>query len=246
MLKNNRTNLKKQLQSLSTLRLNKLFNIASKGLNEETKQRYSNTDKINYIIKTYSAINKRDDFETNIVLAKTAIIIPDGYQVIGVPPDNYCFYHSIVESVRKNDNIGEDLKNEFKKFTNGYSFKENLITKLINTIEKQNFVKDKIRKIWQNLMLDNGKNIRKNNHININYDKIILDIIENLMKKLWGGGPIIDLVAFLYRLNIIVYNNANNSMIHILPFDTFIATDLNTIYLYYSNNNHYDALVKTL
>ena len=240
MLKNNSSDRNKKINSLSNTKVNILFNKSTNGLTKNLKNGITN--KRNYIKQSYK--NKSlDIFYSDYTEALTSIIVPKGYIKIDVPGDNYCFYHSIVQTV-KESNIDQKFKNIFLKFKNGYTFKDDLIVKLIDTCKSTPFKQNEIKNIWLYLGYENGISNRKIN--NVSYDVIIIDIINNLCSRLWGGGPIINLVAFLYGLCITIYNNQNDKFMEtIKPFETFQSNNSNTIYLYFNGENHYDALIKT-
>jgi len=239
--------------------------------NTESKNLKNMNVKKEYLKKKYKD-TPNNNFQETLLKAITIPKPPKGFRIMQASADNYCLYHSIVIAV-KNSNVIK-LSKIFNGFIDGYDLKDNIVKKLIDNKNRNNFnnnlYKNAIKEIWELLKVENISNkinsnkskesLNKSNKINsnnfkeslnvnnrIDYILIINDIIKNLYVKLWGGGTLIKLITILYGFCINYYDYKNNTMNLVKPYNGIFNNDNNTIYLYYNlDNKHYDALIKQI
>ena len=183
--------------------------------------------------------------------------IPHGYKIIKVSGDGTCFYHSIVQA-------GNDVRHlKLSTMSSGYELrielineleklkKTNLFIKLTNesSILKNSInisLKSAIRQVSDAIYLENNNMSKMHNGINANIskedlNKMIDNIINNLRKRQWGGGPILKLISIIFGICVNYYNKTTKKFDLVKP-DHIDCTEENTITIFYNGVNHYDAL----
>jgi hypothetical protein len=193
------------------------------------------------------------------------INVPDGFELAKVAGDGKCFYHSIVQSAKFNNNYngiintfnsGEDLKNYIINFLlsvkkNVKIIYSNIITNDLNTrtILKESKVeqfKNCIENIYEAVL---AESIAENPSTFVNTStKTLNDHIDVIMNDIkgnqWAGGQMAHLISLIFDVAIKNYNNNSRRFNNIRASGVVNNKDKNTLYIYYNGRDHYDALIK--
>lgn len=165
-----------------------------------------------------------------------------GFTLKKATGDGYCFYHAVVQSLHHVN------KNKIPLIANGIALREYILLQLnlmlrgdrVLTPAEGNIIRSVSRALYSESEDTLNKTNKTNNNINLHVR--IQDIIDNIINETWGGGPFIQLVAYLLGIRISYYDYSNKKF-HVVSPDGIVCNEANTIYIRLKKG-HYDSLFK--